>query len=85
MLYLGRARWTEKGSRRKAGVGVGAGSTSDSKVEVIWEMPGEQEDGTYRLGHRGFHKTLLRYRPLIRFLPRFLVVLGAVLLTFKII
>jgi len=34
--------------------------TGESKVEVIWDVPESTEPGTYRLGHRGYHKTILR-------------------------
>merc|ERR1712059_132084 len=34
--------------------------SGESTVEVIWEIPENAEKGVYRLGHRGFHKTLLR-------------------------
>ena len=34
--------------------------TGESKVEVIWDIPPSTPEGTYRLGHRGFHKTILR-------------------------
>ena len=36
--------------------------TGESTVEVIWDVPDDTPSGTYRLGHRGYHKTLLRYR-----------------------
>ena len=29
--------------------------------QVIWEVPMDAIPGTYRLGHRGFHKSLTRY------------------------
>ena len=35
--------------------------TGESTVEVIWDVPDDTPAGTYRLGHRGYHKTLLRY------------------------
>ena len=34
--------------------------TGESTVEVIWDVPDNTPAGTYRLGHRGYHKTLLR-------------------------
>merc|ERR1719295_2280718 len=34
--------------------------TGESTVEVIWDLPDNTPAGTYRLGHRGYHKTLLR-------------------------
>ena len=34
--------------------------TGESTVEVIWEVPEDAVEGTYRLGHRGYHKTILR-------------------------
>ena len=34
--------------------------TGESTVEVIWDVPDNAPAGTYRLGHRGYHKTLLR-------------------------
>jgi len=34
--------------------------SGESKVEVIWDIPAGTEPGTYRLGHRGYHKTIFR-------------------------
>jgi len=34
--------------------------SGESQVEVIWDVPLDIEPGVYRLGHRGFHKTILR-------------------------
>jgi len=34
--------------------------TGESTAEVIWDVPNDTPSGTYRLGHRGYHKTLLR-------------------------
>jgi len=34
--------------------------TGESNVQVIWEVPMDAIPGTYRLGHRGFHKSLTR-------------------------
>jgi len=34
--------------------------SGESTVEVIWDIPEGTPPGTYRLGHRGFHKTILR-------------------------
>ena len=38
--------------------------TGESTVEVIWDVTDDTPSGKYRLGHRGYHKTLLRYRSL---------------------
>lgn len=34
--------------------------TGESTTEAIWDVPEDVVEGTYRLGHRGYHKTILR-------------------------